>query len=171
MPPGSIVNVYDVIADPPLFTGGTQCRLTCRSPGFATTFVGAPGSVAAPVGVAAFDGADGALVPMSLVAVTVNVYAVPLVSPLTVAEVAGGYAVTDCPPGDAVTVYVPIALAPSLAGAVHDTNAFCSPGVAVAAVGGSGTVARSRLGVTVFDGADSRLVPALFVAETVNAYV
>jgi hypothetical protein len=39
-------------------------------------------------GVAALDGDDDALVPMALVAVTVNVYEVPLVRPLTVQDVA-----------------------------------------------------------------------------------
>ncbi len=38
----------------------------------------------------AFDATDSALVPTALVADTVNVYAVPLVSPVTVAVVKGG---------------------------------------------------------------------------------
>ena len=41
-------------------------------------------------GVTAADGVDGAEVPTVLVAVTVNVYAVPLVSPDTVQVVAAG---------------------------------------------------------------------------------
>ena len=45
-------------------------------------------------GVTAFDAAEAGPVPTALVAVTVNVYAVPLVSPLTVALVAGGLPVT-----------------------------------------------------------------------------
>jgi hypothetical protein len=51
-----------------------------------------------------FDGADGALVPRALVAVTVNVYAVPLVSPVTVARRTQDAAVTVPAPGAAVTV-------------------------------------------------------------------
>jgi hypothetical protein len=47
--------------------------------------VGAGGGGA---GVTAFDGVDGADVPTPFVAVTVNVYGVPLVKPVTVHEVA-----------------------------------------------------------------------------------
>jgi hypothetical protein len=46
----------------------------------ADTAVGAPGTVD---GVAAAEAADAALVPTEFVAVTLNVYAVPLVSPVT----------------------------------------------------------------------------------------
>ena len=42
--------------------------------------MGAPGS---PNGVTAFDGAEGGLVPLMFVAVTVNVYAIPFVRPDT----------------------------------------------------------------------------------------
>ena len=42
-------------------------------------------------GVTALEGADGEPVPIAFVAVTVNVYAVPLVSPPTVVLVAGGF--------------------------------------------------------------------------------
>jgi hypothetical protein len=60
-------------------------------------------------GVTEFDAPDAGPVPTALVAVTVNVYAVPLVSPLTVALVAGGLPVTvvgDCAddPRNGVTV-------------------------------------------------------------------
>jgi hypothetical protein len=51
----------------------------------ALTDVGAPGTVD---GVAAADAAEAGPVPDAFVAVTVNVYAVPFVSPLTVQEVA-----------------------------------------------------------------------------------
>jgi hypothetical protein len=50
-------------------------------------------------GVTALDAADAGPVPIALVAVTLNVYAVPLVSPVTVAVVAGGEPLTvvgDC---------------------------------------------------------------------------
>src|SRR6476619_3706635 len=50
-------------------------------------------------GVTLFDGADAGPVPRPLAAVTVKVYAVPLVSPVTVADVTGGLPVTvvvDC---------------------------------------------------------------------------
>jgi len=56
------------------------------------------------------------------VAVTVNVYAVPLVNPVTVAVVAP---IVDAvaPPRLALTVYPVIGEPPSLTGALHDTNA------------------------------------------------
>ena len=66
--------------------------------------VGAPGTVA---GVAGPDGKLGALVPSSFVAVTVNVYVVPFVRPVTV-QVTGTGVVSSvvhvAPPGDAVAV-------------------------------------------------------------------
>jgi hypothetical protein len=62
-----------------------------------------PGLVGVP-GVTGFDAIDGRLVPTALVAVTVNVYGVPLLKGLTtaVSVVAPTLAVT--PPGDDVTV-------------------------------------------------------------------
>jgi hypothetical protein len=69
--------------------------------GVAVTFAGAPGTVA---GVVAFDAVDGTPVPALLVAVTVNVYAVPLANPVTVAVVVEPGTVAVAPPGEAVTV-------------------------------------------------------------------
>ncbi len=57
--------------------------------------LGAPG---APVGVTALDGADAGPVPASLVAVTVNVYAVPLTRPLIVCDVPVVPALSSVPP-------------------------------------------------------------------------
>lgn len=58
--------------------------------------------VCSPIGVAELDAADAEPVPAELVAVTVKVYAVPLVSPVTViGELAP---VPVAPPGLAVTV-------------------------------------------------------------------
>jgi hypothetical protein len=54
------------------------------------------------LGVTALEAADGALVPALLVAVTVKVYAVPLVKPVTVIGLEAPVAVA--PPGLAVTV-------------------------------------------------------------------
>lgn len=51
-----------------------------------------------------FDGDEGGPVPTVFVAVTTNVYVVPLVSPVKVAEVAGG---------DPATVVEPCATAPA----------------------------------------------------------
>ena len=58
-----------------------------------------PGRLA---GVTLFEAAEASPVPTSLVAVTVNVYAVPLSRPVTVTGPSLPVAV--CPPGDAVTV-------------------------------------------------------------------
>jgi hypothetical protein len=58
--------------------------------------VGAPGTVA---GVTLFDGADGALGPIALVATTVKVYAVPLVRPVMVCVVLVLSALLSTPPG------------------------------------------------------------------------
>ena len=62
---------------------------------------------------------DGVLSPLVLVAVTVNVYSVPLVSPVTSHDVDAVSQVWL--PGVAVTVYPVIDAPPSSAGAVHDT--------------------------------------------------
>jgi hypothetical protein len=66
----------------------------------ATTDVGAPGTVV--VGVTGVDAEEDTEEPTELVAVTVNVYAVPFVNPVTImGEVAP---VAEMPPGLAVTV-------------------------------------------------------------------
>jgi hypothetical protein len=76
---------------PPSDDGAVQLTVACAFPAVALTLVGAPGTAA---GVTAVDGFDARPVPIELVAVTVNVYAVPFVSPVTVAFVAGGDPVT-----------------------------------------------------------------------------
>jgi hypothetical protein len=50
--------------------------------------------VVPPVGVTGADAAEAGEVPTAFVAVTVKVYAVPLVSPVMVAVVAGGFPLT-----------------------------------------------------------------------------
>jgi hypothetical protein len=74
-------------------------------PAVAVTAVGAPGTVA---GVTLLEASDAALVPTAFVAVTVNVYAVPLVRPVTVAVVG-----TTVLPSGAVTVTVTGATRPA----------------------------------------------------------
>lgn len=70
-------------------------------PGVPDTPVGAPGTVA---GVTAFEAVDAGPEPLMFLAVTVKVYAVPLVSPVTVADVVVPFAVvTEIDPGDDVT--------------------------------------------------------------------
>jgi hypothetical protein len=68
------------MALPPV-AGAVNEIVACPFPGVADTAVGASGTVA---GVTEFDGDEDALVPIALVAVTVKVYEVPLVNPVTV---------------------------------------------------------------------------------------
>jgi hypothetical protein len=79
-PPGLAVTVYKVIAEPPL-KGADQEIIALLSAASPATFVGASGTVA---GVTALLAAEAEPVPIALVAVTVNVYSTPLVSPVTV---------------------------------------------------------------------------------------
>ena len=81
-----------MIALPP-FDGAVQLTVADAFPAPAVTPVGVPGAVAG-AGVTEFEDAEEGPVPMALVAVTLNVYVVPFVSPLTVAVVAGGFPVT-----------------------------------------------------------------------------
>jgi hypothetical protein len=157
--PPDDVAVYEMIAAPPLLAGGVKLTVACALPAVAVPMVGAPGTVA---GVTLFEAADAGPVPTELVAVTVNVYAVPLARPATVqAEVAH---VPVCPPEE-VAVYEMMAAPPLLAGGVKVTVACAFPAVAVPIVGAPGNVA----GVTLFDAADAGPVPTALVAVTVNA--
>lgn len=122
--------------------------------------VGAPGTA---FGVADST-LDGAPVPAALVAVTVNEYATPFVSPLTVQLVAPAV-VQVAPPGLAVAVYPVIALPPSAAGADHDSETWVLPAVAVLSVGAPGTV--RGVADRTFDAGP---VPAALVAVTLNEY-
>ena len=108
------------------------------------------------------DASELGLVPTAFVAVTVNVYAVFWVNPVIVTEVLAVVAITS--PGSDVTVYSVIGLPPSEAGAVHETVASLSPGVADKLVGASGT----PVVVTALEGAELALVPAALVAVTVK---
>jgi hypothetical protein len=84
------VTVYREIARPPL-AGAVQETVAEAFPAFAVTPVGESGTVA---GVTAVDADDAVLVPAAFVALTRNVYAVPLVNPVTASVVAGGVPVT-----------------------------------------------------------------------------
>ena len=85
---------------PPLDTGAVQDTTDwVLALDVAVTPVGAPGVVA---GVAGAEGADALPVPAGFRALTVKVYAVPLVSPVTVQLVEAVEHVR--PPGDEVTV-------------------------------------------------------------------
>ena len=77
------------------------------------------------------------LLPNAFVAITVNVYAVPLDNPLTV--IGEEAPVPVIPLGLDVTVKSVIAPPPAFAGAVKVTDTVVSPFVAVPIVGASGT--------------------------------
>ena len=93
------VAVYEVIGEPPLEAGGVNETAACAFPAVAVPIVGAPGTVAR---VTLLEGAEAGPVPAALVAVTVKVYAVPLVNPVTVTGDAAPEALM--PPGFEVTV-------------------------------------------------------------------
>ena len=97
-PPGLEVAVKDVIGLPPSELG-VKLTIALAFPPAAVPIVGATGS---PVGVTGFDAADGSPVPAMLLAVTVKVYVLPLVSPVTVIGLAVDVAVF--PSGLEVTV-------------------------------------------------------------------
>jgi len=78
----------------PFAAGVVHATATFPVPEVTETPVGALG---APAGVVAADGADSAEVPTPLVAVALNVYSDPLVSPETVQEVAGNVMVQVLP--------------------------------------------------------------------------
>ena len=78
-----------MIALPPL-AGADHVTVADPFPATAVGAAGAFGAVGGAVGVTALDGAEAGPVPTALVAATVKVYAVPLLKPLIVVEVAGG---------------------------------------------------------------------------------
>jgi len=129
----------------------------------AETAVGAPGTVA---GVAAAEAVEAAEVPEAFVAVTLNVYEVPLVRPVTVHGFDKSHEKAACAtvPTNGVTVKAVIA-APLATGAVHDTfDCVDSNEVAETPVGADGTIE----GTALFEGSEAAPVPARFAAVTVN---
>jgi hypothetical protein len=107
-----------VIVLPPVLAGAVNATLTAPLAYLvAVPIVGAPGTV---YGVAELLAELAELVPIEFVAVTVNVYAVPLVKPDTVIGLVDPVAVIL--PGEDVTVYPVIALRPVFDGAVNETE-------------------------------------------------
>jgi hypothetical protein len=90
------------MALPPSLAGAVHETTAEALPATADTPVGAPGAVSGASGVTAADGDEADPVPVELVAVTVNVYGVPLVRPVTVQGLDGPEQVR--PPGDEVAV-------------------------------------------------------------------
>jgi len=129
----------------------------------APTPLGAPGTAD---GTATADASEAVLVPALFVAVTVNVYAVPFVRPVTV-HVVRVVAPQVAPPGAAVTRYPLTAAPPVSAGAVHTTTELeftFEPAITV--VGTPGTVA----GTTAAEAADNTEPPDTLIAITLNVY-
>ena len=119
------------------------------------------------LGVTVADAADGSEVPYVFVAVTVNVYEVPGVSPVTVKVLAVVRVLLIPPAGFDVTVYAVMGEPPVDVGAVNTTVAVVLP-VAVE-VPIPGAVGRPNV-ATDEDGEDATEVPYVFVAVTVNVY-
>ena len=161
MPSGEEVTVYPVIADPPLLAGGVKLTVALPLLAVAEILVGTPGAIAA--GVTADDALEAVPVPTELVAVTVKVYAVPLVSPVTVIGDEAPVAVR--PSGEEVTVYPVITAPPVFVGAVKLTVALPLLTVAEIPVGVPGTVAA---GVTADDAVEAVPVPTELIAVTVK---
>ena len=91
-----------MIAAPPSEAGADHDTVACPLPGVAFAPVGAPGTVADADGITGVEAADAGPVPTPFVAVTVKVYDVPSVRPVTVTGLVVFIAVN--PPGDDVTV-------------------------------------------------------------------
>src|SRR5437764_2343657 len=83
--PGALM-VYPMTGELPTDDGGLKWMLTASSPVLTATLVGRPGATGVvAVGVTAPEGSEAGPAPSALLALTVNVYAVPLVSPGTTA--------------------------------------------------------------------------------------
>jgi hypothetical protein len=134
--------------------------VACPLPLVAVTPVGAFGTVAGTIELLVD---DEILVPKEFVAVTVNVYVVPFVSPVTVMGVVPPVAL--CPSFD-VTVYRVIVVPPVFTGAVNEIVACPLPPIAITFVGASGILS----GIIILLLIDAILVPTAFVAVTVNVY-
>jgi hypothetical protein len=147
------------MAEPPLFIGGEKMMVASPFPAEALPMVGALGTVAGTIELLV---PEAALVPTALVAVTVKVYVVPFVKPVTVKGEAPPVAVK--PPGLDVTVYEVMADPPLVTGAEKVIVASPLPLVAVPIVGAPGTVA----GVAAPLGLEEILVPMALVAVTVK---
>jgi hypothetical protein len=99
IPPGDEVTVY-AVRTLPLPSAAVQLTAAVLFPAVAMTEVGAVGVPTTML----LEGAEAGPVPAAFVAVTVKVYAVPLVSPITMALLALPPALAVTAPGEDVTV-------------------------------------------------------------------
>jgi hypothetical protein len=165
IPPGFDVAVYFVIVAPPFDAGAVNATSTL----FVAVVVAAPiaGAPGAPFVVTDPEGADAPEVrPAVFVAVTVNVYEVPAVSPLTgMVPSPACSKVPDPPAGLEVAVYFVISEPPFNVGAVNATVAVVAPVTVAAPITGTPIVVTDPEGL---DATEAR--PVVFVAVTVNVY-
>ena len=144
-------------------------QLTVTLPLLLATPLTAPGAAGGSAGVIPLDAAEAAPAPEPLLAVTVNVYEVPRVSPTTVAAAAAGDPVTVTPvqpphAGAGATTYWVI-VSPLFEGAVQVRLTVPSLiAVPLTDVGVPGTPSSVRG----LDAADAAPVPITLVAVTVN---
>lgn len=153
------VTIYPVMAAPPFDEGADHVTTADSLPGVADTSLGA---VAVVAGVTEAEAEDAAEFPTLLIALTVNVRAVPLVRSLNVAV---RTLPTVCAePEEGVTMYPVISAPPFESGADQFTTAEAFPAVADTPVGAPATVA----GVTGDDAEEEGEFPKLFFATTVK---
>ena len=93
-----------MIAEPPVFVGAAKLTVALPLLPLAEMLVGTPGAVVA--GVTADDAVEVVPVPTELVATTEKMYAVPLVSPVTLIGDDVPVAVTAAPPPTGVAIRV-----------------------------------------------------------------
>jgi hypothetical protein len=152
MLPGLDVTVYPVIAAPPFDDGTENATDACAFPAVAEPIVGAPGTTALTV---------------KLLDTCVAAKKLPL--PAWSALIVAVPTVTNVNTPPLVTVHTPVVLLVKLtvspdddvAVSVGDVPKFWAPGFAKVMI-------CAALGVTLEDDDDAELVPALFVAVTVN---
>jgi len=121
-PPGDAVTVYELIEAPPFETGAVHDTTDDAFAALvALTAVGAPGTID---GTTDAELIDAALVPDTFVAVTLKVYAMPFVRPVTVHGFERPHENDACAavPTNAVTVNPRTAAPPFETGAVQDTT-------------------------------------------------
>lgn len=167
LPSGIVVAVYSVMAAPPLLVGAVHVTVADDALGVAVTLFGTPGTVD---GVAAADAAEAVEKPPKFEALTVNVYAVPFVKPVT-KHVSSVVVAQVLPPGDAVTKY-PVIVPFGVVGAFHETINFplellFAGAVTVGAANPLGTL-DPLVGITAVLAALAAEEPLKFFATTVN---
>ena len=141
---------------PPLDEGAVNVTTAPPSVGIATGVLGAVGTSRGVTEFVVAAEED----PTPLAATTLNVYAMPLVRPLTMHDVAGALTVQLPPDGEEVTVYEVTAEPPFNEGGAKETVALPAPATAETFVGALGALA----GVNPPEGVEEFPVPAAFVA-------